>query len=343
MDSILTAMLSRIPDEYDTSEGSIFYDALAPVADELAKLTEYAESILDERFIDSAEGAALDRVVGEFGITRKAAGYAEGEVTIIGITGTKISAGALVAADSVQFYTKSDRIIGDDGSVTVGIVCTAPGEAGNVAVDCIKQLPVTLSGVNKVYNSEPTSGGYDEETDDELRERTYLKIRTPGTSGNRNDYVSWAMSCDGVGGAKCIPLWNGAGTVKVVITGADGEPAADDVVSGVAEYIESVRPVGAAVTVSSAAAKPIDISVDISLSNGYVRTLVDEAVKAAISDYLRTFRLTGTVVSYAKIGAIILSVEGVADYSRLTVNGGNVNIAVGTEEVPVMGVFSDGA
>lgn len=341
MDDILKAMLARVPDTYEKTEGSIFWDALAPVAPEIERIAENAADILDRRLIDTATGDDLDAAVKEVGVTRKQAQYAEGEVTFTGTAGTFISAGALVASEKTQFYTREDCTIGSGGTATVAVVCVEPGEVGNVAVGAITRMPVTLSGVTSVTNSAATTGGTERETDDELRERTYLKIQSPGTSGNKHDYINWAMSVDGVGGAKCTPLWDGAGTVKVVIVNASGEAASTTLVNDVKAYIETVRPVGASVTVVSATAIEIEVTAKLVLKSGYNLTNVGKAVTAAITEYLRSFRLSGTYVSYARIGAIILSTEGVEDYKNLAIGRDEItdteNIIIGDDEVPVMG------
>ena len=57
--------------------------------------------------------------------------------------------------------------------------------------------------------------------------------RTP-TSGNPYHYQSWANSVDGVGASRVISKWNGAGTVKVVLAGADMEPASEATVAACA-------------------------------------------------------------------------------------------------------------
>lgn len=64
-------------------------------------------------------------------------------------------------------------------------------------------------------------GGEDTEGDSSLLNRYYAKVRSPGTSGNRADYLIWALDIPGVGAAQVQPLWNGPGTVKVVIIGTD--------------------------------------------------------------------------------------------------------------------------
>ena len=154
------------------------------------------------------------------------------------------------------------------------------------------------------------------------------------------------MSVDGVGGAKCVPLWNGAGTVKVVIVNSSGEAASTSLVSSVSDYIETVRPVGASVTVVSATAKTLNVKAKITLKSGYTEMTVNASITAAIRAYLQAFRLSGSIVSYAKIGAVILGVEGVDDYSDLKIGVGTTlgtsNITIGDTEVPVMGEFTNG-
>ena len=59
-------------------------------------------------------------------------------------------------------------------------------------------------------------------------------------------------------------------------------------------YLETVRPVGASVTVVSATAKTINVKAKITLKSGYTITNVKAAIVAAITDYLRNFRLSGT-------------------------------------------------
>ena len=41
------------------------------------------------------------------------------------------------------------------------------------------------------------------------------KVSLPATSGSKYHYIQWAKEINGVGNAKCLPLWNGNGTVKL--------------------------------------------------------------------------------------------------------------------------------
>ena len=69
--------------------------------------------------------------------------------------------------------------------------------------------------------------GREEEDDNSLRARYFTRVRREAVSANKQHYKQWAEEVDGVGRAKIFPLWNGDGTVKVVITNANLEPASD--------------------------------------------------------------------------------------------------------------------
>ena len=124
------------------------------------------------------------------------------------------------------------------------------------------------------------TGGYDAETDDSLRARYYVAVLTPATSANKNQYVAWAESVPGVGGAKCYPLANGANTVGICIIDSNHQPASAELVAAVQVYIdpgsagigEGAAPIGAYCTVTSATGLAINMTFgDISDSSEYER------------------------------------------------------------------------
>lgn len=86
-----------------------------------------------------------------------------------------------------------------------------------------------------------------------------------------------------MGDVKVIPLWNGAGTVKVVIVDADNRPADSELISKVKEHIEENRPIGAEVTVVSASPVMINISVSLTADN---KSNIQTTVENVLKDYL---------------------------------------------------------
>ena len=174
----------------------------------------------------------------------------------------------------------------------------------------------------------------DEETDSELLERYLEKVSRPNVSGSKYHYIEWAKEVSGVGEVSVIPLWNGPGTVKVVIVDSLNQPATDDLITAVTEHIEKLRPIGANVTVVSA--KALTVNISVSITNDVTEEMT-ENIKTAISNYLSGDAIKKSYISYAKIGGCILAVDGVDDYANLKVNSGTSNISIPAGSVPVLG------
>lgn len=353
-ETILQRMLDAVPPDLDKSEGSFIYDALAPVAAELAQAAIWAQEVLRRGFAETTFGQYLDLRAAEHGLTRKPAVKAAGQVTFTGTPGTVIPADTQVstvgseAAPAIFFVTKSDATIGTEGTVTVDIEAVEAGASGNVAAGTITMLVQPVAGVTSVTNTAATSGGTDVEDDASLLARLLAKVRNPGTSGNKADYKNWALEVSGVGDAQIIPLWNGNGTVKVVLLDTNKLPASQAIVDAVQAYIdpdpaqgEGKAPIGAAVTVVAATAVNINVSA-IVIHDG-TRTIGDIQAdfESALVNYLKEIAFSNDpTVRYNKIGSLLLDVQGVTDYSNLLVNGGTSNVAINAGEVAIKGTVS---
>lgn len=332
VNEIMEWMLSEIPPNYDISEGSFFYDLLYPVAVQIYMLRTKAEGLTDEAFALTASGEYLDRKVAEQGLTRRGAGYAKGTLKITGNAGEVLHSGTKFASENILYSTDETVTIPTDGIITVPATCTVSGSVGNVKAGTINRMPITIPGIKSVINEDAFTGGYDAEDDETLRDRYMEKVSRPNVSGNKYHYIEWAKEVSGVGNAQVIPLWDGAGTVKVIITNTDNQPADEDLISRVTKHIEDNRPIGANVTVVSAEAITIDVSVTL-VSEIDVQSEVENILK----EYLSDVTLKQSYVSYAKIGGLILSIPGVEDYSNLKINNSTSNISINDGSVPILG------
>ena len=335
-EEILSQLLSEISDEFDKSVGSFFYDIDKPISDKIAKIYTELENILKNGFAITASGKYLDNKVAEQGLVRKDATSATVTVTIKGTPGSTVSIGDKVASDALIFSVTESRTLDSTGTTKVTAQCDTFGKVGNVPTGAVNRFPVTLPGLVSVINEESASGGFDAETDEELRERYFEKVSLPATSGSKYHYVMWAKEVD----AKCLPLWNGNGTVKVIIINSDKGVADSDLIERVAEHIEESRPIGAEVTVESAAPLVININAKVVLADSGGIEKAKEQITESINSYLKKNTFHNTYISYAQIGGCILSCTAVADYSDLTVNNGTDNIEIGETQVPVLGVVS---
>lgn len=331
---ILKNMLNNVNNEYDKSEGNIFYDNLAPASIEIEKIYETLEYIFLNSFAETATGMYLDNIAKEVGVFRKQPTKAKGIVLIKGTAGTLIPIGTKVASDTYIYLTTEEKSVGNNGEVNVPIESEFKGKTYNIPPNTIINFPVTIPGLNSVINKIATIDGYDGETDEELRERYYFKVREPVTSGNVYHYKKWSMEVEGVGGVKVFPLWNGAGTVKVVIVNSEIQTADSELLERVKNYLEEVRPIGATVTVISATNKNINISGTVRISKNVDFEEVKTLFNVAIKEYLKKVGFKQTYVSYAQIGNILLNIPGVSDYSNLQINNGVLNINLAEEEIP---------
>jgi len=344
--SILATMIAAISTSISTTEGSATRNTLSPVAVEMAEGYVNLDNVIALFYPQTTYGIYLDNWTALRGMTRKPGTVATGIVTFTGTATTAIPTGTQVQTSGGLVFATTEEVTIASTAIDATIQSEAVGTSYNVPTGSIASLPSAVSGVSSVTNASATTGGTDIETDAALLARFLESARNPSTSGNLSDYYNWALSVPGVGDAKILPLWNGSGTVKVVLIDTDKIPVTNTIVTAVHAYIESVRPIGATVTYEAAAGLSIAISATLTLASGYTLVGIQSAVEAAITAYLKGIAFTNNLsttqdyVSYAKIGDAILGVTGVMDYSGLTVNTGTANITVPVEDVAILGVVS---
>lgn len=335
-DEIMADMLLNVSNELDKREGSVIYTALAPCAKELAEMYIDLETCLNLAFAGTSQGIFLDMRVNEMGIERLPATnsirkgeFRDGDNNLI-----NIEIGSRLGIDNLN-YVIIEKI--SDGIFK--LQCETAGSAGNNPIG--EMLPITyIQGLAKAIISDVLVAGTDEETDENLLERYQLKVREPTTSGNAYNYKKWALEISGVGDAKIFPLWNGNGTVKVVIIDGNKQPVIQDTIDRVKTHIEEMRPIGATVTVVSGISKPINVSASLILQDGYTIADVSIVLESNIRQYFKETAFKTNFISYAKIGLIILSVPGILDYQNLLLNNDTTNISIVADEVPNIGTIT---
>lgn len=332
-EAILQRMLAKVPDTIDKREGSVIYDALAPAAAELTQAYMELDVILALAFADTSRDEYLDMRTAEMGIDRIAATYAlrKGFFYAANDVSMDVPVGARFTIESLTYIVVEKISTGQ-----FNLQCETAGDAGNIPFGTM--IPVDyIAGLTKSVLADIITPGEEEETDDSLQDRYHFRVRQPITSGNIYHYKQWAREVAGVGDAKVFPLWAGNGTVKVAIADSDMQPAIPALVSTVALYIETVRPIGATVTVVSATGKSLVIAAKVILAVGYSLQSVYDSFYTAVQSYLKDIAFDASYVSYARVGTLLLSVAGVDDYIDLKINGVAGNITLDGEEIPVLG------
>lgn len=355
-DDILKRMIDQAPSNISTIEGDPFWNGVSPLAKEIARIKNIAlKNILYSRFPQTATGDDLVYCGDEAGVSKKEADCSIQKMKFTGTPGTTILAERIVCTEatednkSIEFKLLETVTIGDTGEITVDAKCTEAGTIGNVAIGGIKILATSLNGIASVSNIEIVQKGVDVEDDESYRQRILDKDQKPITSGNKYHYEAWAKEVEGVGAAKCIPLWNGNGTVKVIITDYEKHAATAELIEKVYDYIDSVRPVlCGTLTVVSAVGKAINVTADVKLVQGYNLGVVQQEFgNLIVSEYLKKIPFdsrsnTVNYISNAKIGNLLFCTTGVLDHQNLKINGLTSNIPLSDDEIAVLGTVSLG-
>lgn len=342
LNDIHNLILSNISDEYRKRQGYPTWDITRGFAFGVKSVWDLAYDISKKIDVENLSGSELDLFISErTGLDRKQATKSKGEITIVQGNGAILKGDLFATEEGIQFVaTESKEVHAGD---KVAIESVVGGSIMNVGANEITEMPVTLQGISKVTNEAPLTGGYDKETDNDYRERYYTKLRTPVNGVNANQYVIWAESIDGVGKARCVPIWNGINTVKVVVIGNDFKPASEDLVARVQNYIDpnkngdgaGVATIGAVTTVVSATSKSVNITIHgLKVSGALEETKT--AIKTNLDRYIKTTAFSTDYISLAKIGLVVVETTNVEDYTEIKLNGGHASLTLENDECGVL-------
>jgi uncharacterized phage protein gp47/JayE len=351
---------SSDPDWVDTRDGSWFQILSQPSLVEAAKLWAALTEMAAAANLGTAWGEFLDNWAESLGLERLVATPASGTITITGTNGTLVGVGAqfqVPQTDPEQSgptfaATQSGTIAG--GTLVLAIEAVEPGVDGNVGATAISLLRSPISGITAVSNVAATTGGTEVETDEDLRDRITLQF-APRGNGTVADYERWARDEVGVGRVTVVPVWNGGGTVLVVISTASGDPVAQAVIDSLQARLDPVpgqgagqAPIGHTVTVATVAAVTITVASTISFKTGYTLTgtggtvALSDAIKQSIIDYVDNLE-PGDDVIHGHVRSQIFEIEGVLDVTALTVNGSSsANVAIALTPTPQVASIGTG-
>ncbi|WP_250502843.1 baseplate J/gp47 family protein [Caballeronia sp. AZ7_KS35] len=150
-------------------------------------------------------------------VYRKAATPAQLTASFAGVTGTVLNVGTqVVRSDGATYTTGATTTVDGTGFLSVTIVATVAGVAGNADPGTTVALGAAVSGLQSSGTITGTvASGSDTEDNDDLRTRMLAAYQNTPQGGDLNDYVGWALAVPGVTRAWCAPNGFGAGTVVI--------------------------------------------------------------------------------------------------------------------------------
>ena len=310
----------------DTREGSVSFNLIAPLVEELAKAYILMGDVLNMAFIEDTFDEYLEKRTHEFGIYRKEGEKSTGVIEVTGQDRAYIENGSIVVSDGLEFVVLNDIMLPYDNVIYVEAMDV--GYRYNLPAGSTFTLKEARKGIEMLTNPTEFTNGVDIETDEDLKERFKYIIQNPRTSGNVNNYKEWALECPGVGKVQVFPLWNGNGTVKVNILGDDHKPCSTEIIEKVYNHIEEKRPIGATVTVTTSETLSVDFNILFESEDDYANELVQEQITNSLREYVDSLGEDENIV-YVKALSAIGDLDGVKDVIEFTINGERTNIELG--------------
>ena len=358
---IQRAILNRLPENLDKTEGGFVWDMTMPTALEKAEVLQFWLPLaLMNSFHMWATGRWLDYCAHDCGLTRHPATYSYGDVEVVTTEAVTFPAGFIFSVPSedsnpaIDFEVVEAAAIDEAGTLTIRVKAVESGTNSNVPRNSISIMKNPIRGVESISNPAATTGGTLPETDDSLRQRIddFYAGRGASFVGNRKDYERWAKEVAGVGYARCIPLYAGANSVKIVIADANGDPANAEILAAVESYIfgtghddiNRLAPIGVAQwEVAAPTLTPINYSLDIKLAAGYTLENVERLIRENLGKFYRTLadeENTFGELRYVAVSEQIFNTAGVADFKHLRVNGSRDNVTFAVDEMPLTGTVA---
>lgn len=353
-ENVLERNLDRIPDEFDKREGSVIYDAIAPMAIEISLLYSYLDFLFKNAFGDTANRYWLIERAKERGIEP----YKATKAVIIGRFDAKLNIGDRFFIDDI-YYTVSKLQKEEKELFFYELICNEEGSIGNIEGG--KLTPTrTIRNLNLAEIYKLAILGEDEEGTEDFRERYFETIKSIAYGGNIDDYRKKVKAIDGVGLVKVIPVWNGGGTVKLIITDSEFKEPTSELISKVQEIIDpipfhqkgvGVAPIGHYVTVVGAKSKKINITCEILKSRDSNLEEIKREIEKDVEEYFKTQRKKWATyekvdsniyvendIRLAKITSIVLNVADVIDYETIKFTDTDKKIFdLSEDELPVLG------
>lgn len=322
-------ILDNISLDLDKREGSVLNTFASANAMSLAKAYIEMGDILSLGFIEDTFDTYLDKRVSEFGVYRKEGSKATGEIKVTGDEGTVISNGTSFLCNDLKFIMLNDVVIGEEDDICY-VEAEKVGYKYNLSPNSVFTLTEPINGVKTLNNETAFKNGVDVETDEELRKRFIKVVNNPSTSGNKNHYEEWALEVNGVGRAIVYPLWNGNGTVKVMIVGNDNKSVDGEIINNCKLHIEENMPIGCQLTVTTPTNLNVNVVATVELKEGYEISEIKEEFETKLNEYLKTIT---NELTYSKVYGILVNILGVEDIASLTINDNTSNITIAEDKI----------
>lgn len=347
-------MMNNLPADIDNMPGGFPYDFTRPAALEKDEFINYhLVRALMIAFPQYAWDNWLDLHGQQVHLERHPPKCASGKVKVTGIPGTIIAEGTIFctpatdSGPSILFYSTEEKEIEAEGTILIPVLAAESGASSNVPANTVTLMAKPDKNITEVINPEQITGGTERESNDNFYDRIATEYDNSLTFlGNDSDYIRWAKE-SGAGDCIVIPTAEGPGTVKIVLVDANGQPANDELVHKVYNYIVSPEDRSKRLLPTACAKLICGPATTVKIDYVITGLFYDETttIKQIEKDFSAAVKAVYTVAKqqnilrYNDVRPIISDIAGVIDFEEFLMNGERENIQLNKEEYPETGSF----
>lgn len=337
-----------------------FYVMLLSIHSEwLSEVYSEMENVYHATDLDLAEGVDLDHIGSWVGVPRVGAtrSYVSLEFKLKKVPSEDVIyyKPLMVTTKDGKTYTTSENLRFNTGDNTciVPAYSNIPGAYSKVLEDTLTSVvsdydKSLLPGLS-VSNLIASSGGEDGQSDDEYREylKNWTKIKQ---KGNAWAYKYYFRNLDGLDSYHLIPLWDGTGTIKIVIDSSDSEKVQslrnkiyNEIQENVALYDDDIQVVPAEKKLINVY---LTVDVDIDRVNPY-SSVEKKNIKSKIISSVKTFIDGGYCMDGSYYKGLVIGEDfipyklgvfidkEVTEVKNITFTKENVPVTISDEEIGV--------
>ena len=304
--------------------------------------------LLQATRLSTSTGNDIDSFVADFGLQRLPATSATGNVLIGRVVpqstaliplGTIVRTSDLsqsfsVYEDDTNIYWNSTlqgyQIPSTIQSISVPVIATVPGTAGNVQANTVTAFGTAIVGnIDNVNNPNLFTGGINPESDSQLQSRfvMYLQSLSQGTY----EAIQYAVLSTQQGITCDIIRWKDEegnwkpGNFIIYIDDGSGNPSST-LITNVYNNIDlAVRSCGETFAVHGPAVTAVNIAITLTIANGANKAILSSEVQTAVSAYVNSLSV-GQILPFSKISSITYAVDPTITNVNVTINGGIADI-----------------
>ena len=342
-ETIMRSMMEDMPDDIDTSEGSLIFNACAKQAVRLEEAYLFLNGLEQNMYADTADLEHLIRNGNDRGCYINQATYAEFTAQF----NCAVPAGSRWNLDEYN-YIVFNVISEDDHTYRLG--CDSPGTEPNHITGDLDPIEY-VEGFEWGKILKCTLEGTDQEDVETYRARLLATYNYRGFAGNREYYKSRIKELSGVYGCKLQRVSAPSDRIKIIIIGQDYRSPSQEVIAATQTAVDPVvnsgegegfAPIGHRVMVTGVGETTINITTTLTCETGYSSEGLMSYIVQTIDNYLLDLRSgwednETLVVRILQIEAAIVNIKGIIDVTDTQINGKNQNLQITDGTVPVKG------